>query len=231
MTSRLRLGIAVIAALILLASDPPPKAASAASFRDGVNVLLYGDDDAVRSKTDRLVSRLRLLGVTHVSLALPIYQKNARSSKCTASADAPPATPRSRRSYARPAHITFVCRVAIGPLLDVESLRPEWRGSIRPAAVGRWFASYSRLLSGLTRTATRNGARELVVGIELKSLERYESAWRHMIATIDRAFTGHLRYNLNWSSVGHGRVDPWLGSLDLVGVDAYFPPRASPTRR
>lgn len=69
MTSRLRLGIAVIAALILLASDPPPKAASAASFRHGVNVLLYGDDDAVRSKTDRLASRLRLLGVTHVSLA------------------------------------------------------------------------------------------------------------------------------------------------------------------
>jgi hypothetical protein len=224
MTTRLRLGISAIAALILLASDPPPKAASAASFRQGVNVLLYGDDDAVRSKAQRLVSRLRLLGVTHVSLALPIYQKNARSSTVRRVRGRTPsnATIEAFVREARRHHI----RVAIGFLLDEESLRPEWRGSIRPAAVGQWFASYSRLLSGLTRTATRSGASEVVIGIELKSLEGYESAWRRMIATIDRAFTGRLRYNLNWSSVGHGRVDPWLGSLDLVGVDAYFPLRA-----
>jgi hypothetical protein len=119
-----------ITALILMASDPPTKAASAASFRHGVNVLMYGDDDAVHSKAHSLVSRLRLLGVTHVGLAVPIYQKNARSSTVHRVRGRTPsnATIEAFVREARRHHI----RVAIGPLLDEESLRPERRGSIRP---------------------------------------------------------------------------------------------------
>jgi hypothetical protein len=224
MTSRLRLGMAAVAALILLPSGPPPQAASAPSFRNGINVLMYGNDGAVRSKAHRLMRRLRLLGVTHVSLALPIYQKNARSSIVYRARGRTPSNA-TIKAFVREARRHHV-RVAIAPLLDERSLGREWRGSIRPAAIGRWFASYTRLLRDFARTATRSGARELVVGVELQSLEGYGSAWRRTIATVDRVFRGRLRYDLNWGSVAGGRVDRWLNSLDLIGVDAYFPLRA-----
>lgn len=97
----------------------------------------------------------------------------------------------------------------------------SWRGEIEfadQADLQRFFADYERWMVAMAQSV--NSADILVIGTELKKLEKYETQWRHLIAAVRKVSAAKLTYAANWDSVN--KVGFW-DALDFIGIQAYFP--------
>jgi hypothetical protein len=131
--------------------------------------------------------------------------------------------------------------VTIKPHIDVLPARPGAgappRTLIAPRDVGAWFDAYDSMMRHYARLAIQTGARMLVVGTELSSLSMQTRQWERLIRQLRRVtaagdacsplavvparpFGGQLTFAALWSALG--RVRFWR-SLDVIGIDAYFP--------
>ncbi len=115
-------------------------------------------------------------------------------------------------------------KVMLKPHVDV--LDGSWRGTIRPADPGAWFASYDAFMARHAALAQATGAEMLCMGTELATMSdaRYASQWSTLIAHLRGAYGGLLTYAANAVRAGdeYTSVSFWP-QLDVAGLDAYTP--------
>lgn len=96
----------------------------------------------------------------------------------------------------------------------------QWRGSIEPKNVARWWLSYERYILHYAAIASDEGADALIVGTEMSSTESWRDRWFHLIGKAERAFSGTLVYSANWD---HYRSVSFWSRVDVVGITGYQP--------
>jgi len=114
-------------------------------------------------------------------------------------------------------------RVLLVPHLWVET--GGWRALIDPGSEQgwqHWTASYRRFLLYWADVAERGGVEMLSVGVELRSwvTTQREASFAALIDDVRQRYSGLLTYSGNWDDVEHTVI---LGSLDVIGVNAFFP--------
>ena len=98
-----------------------------------------------------------------------------------------------------------------------------WRGEITFDSVEktrRFFEDYQKWITLMARIAEEHGAEVFCIGLEFEKLEKYDAAWRKIIAAVRGDFHGTVTYGANWDDVEN--VTFW-DALDVIGVLAYFP--------
>lgn len=108
-----------------------------------------------------------------------------------------------------------------------------WRGDLtfeEDAAMDRWWASYRAFLLSAASVAQSTGTTVLSVAVELKGMsadprgvERMET----LTEQIRRQYDGKLTYSANWDEAE--RVQ-WWHTVDLAGVNGYYPLVPDPIR-
>ncbi|TPQ19696.1 glycoside hydrolase family 113 [Streptomyces sporangiiformans] len=161
------------------------------------------------------------LHANSVSVTFPFYTGN-RSSTKIAHGDKTP-TPERLGHVLRIFHEAGL-RTTVRPLMDEKSLDPPtgWRGNIKPAGRGAWFASYQKFLTPYLKVAENEKATTFVIGTELNSMEG-DAHWDGLVDDAEKLFGGEVAYDSNWDAYVQGPVNMPVNHL---GVDAYFPVEA-----
>jgi hypothetical protein len=120
--------------------------------------------------------------------------------------------------------------VGLRPLLDGTALQLDdpkaWRGTIAPADVSAWFASYARFLTPYAQLAQRLDVDAFYVSTELTSMEQYTSDWSGITQKLASIYTGRLVSSVNYDRLPADT--PRIPGTSL-SVDAYSPiPSAGP---
>jgi len=115
----------------------------------------------------------------------------------------------------------------IKPHVDLEN--DGSRTQISPTDIDLWFQNYRDFILPLVDIAEEFSATHFVIGTELSQISQYESRWISLITEIRSRYSGLLVYAANWDEVFEV---PFWASLDLVGVDFYYPlsDQESPSR-
>ena len=121
-------------------------------------------------------------------------------------------------------------RVGLRPLLDGHALQLDdpkaWRGTIAPADVPAWFASYAQFLTPYAQLAQSVGVDAFYVSTELTSMEQYTSDWAAITRKLAAIYTGRLVSSVNYDRLPADT--PRIPDTSL-SVDAYSPiPTAAP---
>ncbi|HEX6208500.1 MAG TPA: hypothetical protein VF058_09115 [Actinomycetota bacterium] len=194
-------------------------------FQAGVAVLAYGDEepDAFREKSAAALDRLAELHVNSVSFVFPVVQGDWRATEIGPDPERTPSDEAIRAFIEEAERRGFT--VLLRPVLDEESLTPDgkWRGSIEPSDLDAWFASYGRLMKRYAQLSAEAGADILAVGTELTSLQDEAERWRRLIREVRRVFDGQITYATNWDAIGPAYAPTFVGALDFLSVDAFFP--------
>lgn len=168
-----------------------------------------------------LLAEIVALGATHVALVVPIYQTDGSSDDLAldtrysptlaAVADAVRAANRDR------------LEVMLFPIVRLAAPRSgEWRGTLAPRDRDRWFQRYGELLGQLAAVGAVTGAKRLVIGSELSTLDASPAdldRWRPVLDRIRGLFHGPLVYSANWD---HYRDAQLYDLVDEEGISAYF---------
>ncbi|GAC1582158.1 MAG: hypothetical protein NVS3B18_15670 [Candidatus Dormibacteria bacterium] len=109
-------------------------------------------------------------------------------------------------------------QVILKPYVDVSG--GQWRGTIHPRSVARWFATYDRFILTYANLAEREHVNGLVIGTEMESLAGEADHWRALAAAARRRFGGWITYQANHD--GLERIS-WWDAVDAISVSAYFP--------
>jgi hypothetical protein len=186
----------------------------------GVALGLFAED--VSFSYGPLLAELVALGATHVSLIVPIYQTDVRSSDIALHTRFSPTlalvadTIRLARRYG--------LQVTLFPILRLRAAQPgEWRGTLAPSDPDAWFLHYGDLVGDLAAVANLTGATRFVVGSELSSLDGDLERWQPLIERFRGVYKGTLVYSANWD---HFRQAKLLDLVDEDGVTGYFNLRA-----
>jgi hypothetical protein len=199
---------AVALAVVCLLAAP---AAAAPAIR-GVALGLYDDGDKAAD-----LAGIAALGADTVSLVVSWKQHDVRSVEL---APAPGVTlPDDRvREVMRAAHKAHL-KVFLFPIVEVELRRPlEWRGTIKPDDVQRWWQNYEAFILHYATLAGDEDADLFAVGSELVSTESWRERWVHLIAGVKKKYKGKLVYSANWD---HYEPVTFWDKVDYVGVTAY----------
>jgi glycosyl hydrolase family 113 len=201
---------------------PVAKAAAAnmpgaeAPRQRGVALGMFAED--VSFSYGPLLAEIVALGATHVALVVPLYQTDGASHDLHLDTRLSP-------TLALVAETIRAARrdgleVMLFPIVRLSAPRPgEWRGTLAPRDPDAWFARYGEALGELAALAETAGARRLVVGSELSSLDGQLERWRPVIERVRGVFSGTLVYSANWDHYRQAR----LGELvDEEGVTGYF---------
>jgi hypothetical protein len=197
--------------------EPPPE-----PKQRGVALGLFSED--VGFSYVPLLREIAALGATHVSLIVPVYQTDGRSTDLNlhtrfsptlgAIADAIRAARRER------------LEVMLFPIVRLSRPAPgEWRGTLAPANRDRWFRAYRDVLGDLAAVAAQTGATRLVIGSELSTLDGDLDRWRPLLERIRAVFPGRLVYSANWDHYREARL---FDLVDEEGVVGYFALRDGP---
>jgi hypothetical protein len=97
----------------------------------------------------------------------------------------------------------------------------SWRGEITFETAEEWerfWSGYSDWIT--TMAAACSDADMFVVGTELDRTVSHEKEWRDLIRRVREVTRAPITFALNWDSF---EKVPFWDSLDLVGVQSYFP--------
>jgi hypothetical protein len=230
MRPRMLAGLVLAAAAIAGASrlsagaDPaPPGRANplapgrAGERQRGVALGLFAED--VSFDYGPLLGEIAALGATHVSLIVPLYQEHGGSTALRLHTRLSPslaATAEAIRAARRAG-----LEVMLFPIVRLAAPRTpnEWRGTLAPADVDAWFASYAEMLGDLAALATMTGVSRLAVGSELSSLDGDVPRWKTLIERIRALYAGVLVYSANWDRYREVKI---FDLVDEAGVVGYF---------
>ncbi len=185
----------------------------------GMNILVYsndGDTSAFAEKYEKVIKRLKTDGIVSVTLAFPIFQDKATSTKIYPE---PQLTP-SRDKMARFIGIAHANDMPVTLLPLMESKDGAWRGDLRPDNQKLWFASYIESITTYAKFAQSNGVETLSIGTEMRSLEPNKTDWESVIAVARQNYAGRIIYSANWDSY---ETVPFWDKTDAIGINAYFP--------
>jgi len=111
-------------------------------------------------------------------------------------------------------------------LVDVLADGSVYRGTIRPADRGDWFASYTAFIVHYADLASRSQVEELAVGTELAGMSADRAGWLGCDPGGPRRYSGPLVYAANFDE--YAGVAFW-DAVDLIGIDAYWQLSRAPT--
>ncbi len=202
-------------------SEPSGAVAAGPDLRRAITVMVYGNDPYFELKARRLLNRLSGLGVTGVSMTVPIFTSGLDANEVHID---PELTPSRQRIlyFARAAHMRGMT-VTLSPLLDERILARQggWRGALQPSDGSAWFSDYAGLLSRFASIAERGAFEGLNVGTEFESLSR-NPRWRRVLRAVRDRYDGTVSYAMVGTRVLDPRL-PWLlHNVDLVGINAWY---------
>ncbi len=100
----------------------------------------------------------------------------------------------------------------------------EWRGAIDfgddQEAWDRFFDRYELFIVDQAKFAQRSGAELFAIGVELEATTYHADRWLRIIERVRSVYDGTITYAANWDSL---ESVPFWGSVDMIGVHAYFP--------
>jgi hypothetical protein len=186
----------------------------------GINILWEDsskdDDTLTRAKAQRILDYAVSLHANSVALNFPFIVDSLKASVVKADGLTP--SPARIRIFAEEASVRKI-RVTLRPFLDERRfVAPAWRGVIEPADRSKWFASYRTFLLPYVQAAQDTGMAQLVIGVELNSLQA-DSRWASLISAVRQIFRGKITYSANFDAFENKAATP---AVDGVGVDAYF---------
>ena len=194
---------------------PPPPAPPAERER-GVALGLFAED--VSFSYAPLLAEIVALGATHVALVVPLYQTDGGSVALGLDTRFSP-TLETVAETARAAKRDGL-EVTIFPIVRLSAPRAgEWRGTLAPRDRDAWFRSYGDQLGDLAGVAATTGAKRLVVGSELSTLDSDLERWRPLIEKLRAVFGGKLVYSANWD---HYKNAALFDLVDEDGISGYF---------
>jgi hypothetical protein len=204
--------VAVLAAACLAA----PRVAHA-DFRRGIAYTAYSANAYGAPASDASLARLAQDGNSDVEIVATVYMANRYSTSVAPTASTP--TDASILHAMQTAR-SLGLRVTLKPQVDIET--GSWRGGITPLYASLWFSSYEQQIDHYADLAREGGASMYVVGTELKTMSGpgYTYRWQQLISGVRQRFGGQLTYAANYDEFQ--QIGFW-GSLDYIGVDAYWP--------
>ena len=109
--------------------------------------------------------------------------------------------------------------VTIKPHVDTVS--GDWRGEINPQDFHAFADSYLDFIDKYADVAQDVGARELIVGTELKAISARmaEDQAARLVGFVRERFDGSVGWAANWDEID---LVPWQ-LYDFIGIDAYYP--------
>jgi hypothetical protein len=172
--------------------------------------------DLVAWATSRLDEQVAL-GATCVELVVMGRQRDRTASELGPSPTEPSAAEfKAIVAAARARHLD----VLLLPIIELEHVEDgAWRGTIAPADLDRWWASYLRFILRYAELAAASQVSWLAIGSELGSTEAWRDRWYHLISQVRQVFPGKLLYSANWDH--YEQVSFWA-RLDAIGVSSYF---------
>ena len=191
-------------------------------FQKGMSYTAYAPEEFSTPASDESLELLAETNTEWVSICLSWVQSNTTSHDIHPD---PVNTPSNESvEYAIAKVHSLGMKVMLKPMVD--TLEPEtvqgyytvWRGEIEPSA--EWFASYSNFINFFAELAEENNVELFCVGCEFKATIDEKEQWENVIAGVRERYSGPLTYAADWTS--YHDIE-WWGSLDYVGIDAYFP--------
>lgn len=162
------------------------------------------------------LDQIQAVGGEWVQLVPTYYQSNPESSEIRA-------TDRTPTDDALEQAIANVHRkglkVFLKPAVEVID-DPGSQAKIRPDDLTKWFDQYGEFIQRYASIASAWGVEQLSIGTELAGVSDHSDTWREIIGTVRAVYSGTLVYAANFTEYSH--VTFW-DSLDLIGVDAYWP--------
>lgn len=191
-----------------------------ADFRRGASLGLFVEDpdrDYRRSVYGAFLDEMQHAGVTDVQLVTRWEQTDVRADVLAPGIEADDDSLRWVVGAARARGL----RVFLMPIVHVRrrAVR-EWRGTLAPGDLDRWWAAYRRFALHYARLGAAEGVDLFAVGSELVSMERHADRWRALIADVRGVFRGELTYSANWD---HFEPIGFWDALDVAGLNGYHP--------
>ncbi len=126
-------------------------------------------------------------------------------------------------------------QAALKPIVDMANPNGSWRGDIPGGSA--WFTGtsgtngYNAFIEHYATMAAQNNVSLFVVGTELADTQSDTTDWTNLITAVKGIYKGPLTYAANWNSGSAVIENPvaWWGSLNYIGIDAYYPMPNSPT--
>jgi len=199
---------------------PTPTEQGSGQKQRGVALGMFAED--VSFSYAQQLAEVVALGATHVSLTVPIYHTDVRSTDLGLHTRFSP-TLSLLADTIRLARRDGL-EVTVFPILRLRAAKAgEWRGTLAPSNPSEWFRHYADLIGDLAAVANLTGASRFVVGSELSSLDADLEHWKPLLERIRAVFKGALVYSANWD---HFREAKLLDLVDEDGVTGYFNLRA-----
>ncbi|SED25800.1 hypothetical protein SAMN05216489_02965 [Streptomyces sp. 3213] len=170
----------------------------------------------------RYLRDIRATGARWITLTPTWYQTHVTDSGPHTTEET--ASDASLRHIVARAHAAGL-HVMIKPHIDLPG--DVDRAEIRPRDRAAWFAAYRRFITHYADLAADTGAEQFAVGTELAGVSGDTAAWTKVVETVRDHYDGPLTYAANYDE--YQRIHFWR-SLDLIGIDAYWPLSAEPTR-
>jgi len=119
-------------------------------------------------------------------------------------------------------------KVMLKPHIDLYS--GEWRAAISPDDEGKWFSSYTEMMTKYAKIAEEEKVEMLCIGVEyiVATQKKYTDEWRKLIEKIRNVYSGNLVYASSFGSAPmfgiisneFEQIDFW-SELDYIGIDFY----------
>lgn len=158
---------------------------------------------------------LRLLSLTHsewVAICVFWYQDTITSTIIHAADNTPSKS--SVEDAINRAH-ELGMKVMLKPMVD--PLDGNWRGEIPPSDA--WFQSYGTFMNSWAIFSQQNKVDLLCIGCEFSANDDHTANWEAIAAGVRQQYCGPITYA---ATTDRYQGINWWGSLDYVGIDAYF---------
>jgi hypothetical protein len=188
-----------------------------------LGVQLYwhtsGTADQVDSAAAKTLDYIVGLGANSVALAFPIYTNGVHPTEVYGVSGSTP-SPATLDLVIKAAQARGL-RVMLRPLIDETNIvdsAGDWRGTIDPPSVSRWFASYRQFLTPYLQLAQQDSVNYFDIGVELDSLVSDGSRWTSLDDYAAGIYHGEIDYADNWSDWQLGES---YAPAAHIGLDAY----------
>ncbi|OMI34888.1 glycoside hydrolase family 113 [Streptomyces sparsogenes] len=187
----------------------------------GITLPAWNADDYDRREAPRSLRQIADTGARWVVFTPTWYQDGTRRNTIHTTEET--ASDRSLRRIVGLARAAGL-KVMLKPHVDL--VDGGDRAGIRPADPDAWFTAYGRFITHYAELAEELDVEQFAVGTELAGTSTDRRRWRKVIAAVRETYHGPLTYAANYDE--YARVRFW-DSLDLIGIDAYWPLAATST--
>jgi hypothetical protein len=201
-------------------SPKPLKPLTLEESHRGVVYTSWSDSELGSPDSDSTLVYLEKIGVRHVAIMVPAYQKGPVRGRILthdfSGGDTP--TDKSIEHAIKTCHLLGM-KVMLKPHVDCLDGRSS-RADI--VASDGWFASYKDMILRYARLAAANNVEVFSIGAELEgtTVFGWEARWRDIIASVREVYGGYLVYSASWSEY---EDVPFWNLMDFIGINAYFP--------